>query len=114
MPIGTPRLSAWVRSMSTKICGTSARNEVLTAAIPLWPRAASISAWAARASWSMSLLPPSSCSCIWKPPETPSPGIAGGTMTKAKPLWIGAMRRLTSARITSWLRPALSRSAKPV
>ena len=82
--------------------------------MPLWLRAASISAWAARASWSMSLLPPSSCSCIWKPPDTPSPGIAGGTTTNAKPLWIGARRRFTSARMTAWVSPAASRSAKPL
>ena len=85
---------------------------MLTAAMPDWLRAASISDVAEAPSTARSLLPPLSCSCIWKPLDTPRPGIAGGISGKVTPDSTTASRRRTSATIVRWSRPAFSRSAK--
>ena len=54
------------------------------------------------------VLPPCSSSCIWKPLETPSPGIAGGISGEGdRRLRSPATRRRTSARIAVLVEPRL-------
>ena len=81
--IGRHSLTELGAVVGTPRDGVLDRFEVLIAPMPDWLRAASISDSVERARTSRSVLPPWSSSCIWKPPDTPRPGIAGGTSAKA-------------------------------